>query len=509
MKKKLPSFEEISYVQREPFRDDRWITDVTPIRTEEVLENVRQSMIEEDNAPQQLINNPQDAPVINQQERGGHRTVVLPRINEEALQLQQERICDFSNEDDVRFYNLLCATFDNSQVPFDESRIGSQSNNYVTYITDMNWNYEGRNYIGSEVVFNPIRGFCMSRKFTEDFVSEYADGLTLLTAEIDKDQLQVYEIQKRVSNGEEMDLTVYFKKVFIMLSVLQQLELFTNGVGRERFNTSHVNILWTEKYLQHSLATGTNASIGIKFDRRMMIISYLNVKRMILVSRINGQLRYFQVKFVGNKTYVIANAFPKELTDQPLGLPIFNERGFDNPRILDVYEFSTDIHNRMYEPFNRPTEAMFEPSYSTRMYQHNKRLPEVREYKIVDFTFEFCFPRSFVQHVVDGQERFYPISFRESEELLNRCGVGTDKDTLVFTVESWEIFRNFLLTVLFPEEYELPPPQVPDQNINEEAIEHVDMPIEQQPMLPLEQQPPQGFVQQPMEIEDASGEHQE
>ena len=504
MKRKLPSFEEIFCVQKEPCKQDNWIDAIRPIPTEEILQSVKNQTVSAEEMPQQLINQPQDVPVIQQQIKQGHNPIVLPKINEEVLSLQQNYEFSFSDPSHIQFYNDLCMQEDYSLVPFDDKQIEYESNEYVTYLGGIPWNDKGRNYSGTKVIFMPTRGLCTTRQFAHQFASIHAEHTLLDTAKIKIEQLQVYEIQGKT---KAMDLLTYYKKLFIMFSIINQIDLFTNNVGRERLNTSHVDICWKEHLLNHFFSSWTGPNLGLSYNQRSIDIRYLNIRKMIMIGYFNGQMRYFQVKFINTKTYVIGNIFPDDYSDQPQYLPSYNQADFYKQPVPTMDMFSTDIQNYMYEPFKKPEETFFKTAYLTQDYKCSKKSIRVQEIKVVDFAFEFFFPTAFIHHVTGANEQFYPILFHEDSLLYEQMNTGTPKDTLIFTVESWQLLKNFLLTVLFPEQYSLPPAQVPDQSINEELIEQVVMPTEEQrPKTPVLEQPSQGFLPQGMEIEDSSKE---
>lgn len=504
MKRKLPSFDEYFGVTKEPYHEDRYITDIAPIRAEEVIRNVREGVTNGDNTPQQLINQPQDDPVIDHQRNGGHNQIVLPQIYEDGLKVQSDTVFSFEKAVNFNFYLALLQTNDKTPVPTFGNNATVSSNAYVTYVTDVPWNDSGVGFFGTRIFFGVLRGKCTVNEFSESFINKYVDFTVLSCMNIDSKQLQVYEI---VNKPKNIDLLVYFKRVFIMFNVIYQIGLFTNIGTRERHNRSAACISCRETYLSSNILTGLNSDS----KSSQVIIKYLDIRRMIMAGYLVGRYGYFQVKFINNKCFIITNIFPKKDYDLPQRAPLsgLEQLPIQKSEIL-LEDFSRDIQNYVNEQFDiTVVQDKLKPSYKYRSYKY-KRGPEVKEYLFVDFSFDFSFPTAFAYHDAVG-DRFFPYFFSESPTLRERYGAGTPLDTVIFTVESWAVLENFLLTVLFPEYYNLPPPQADDQNVNEEAIEHVEPPVEEQrPPTPLLQQAAsQGFLPQTMETEDTSVQNQE
>lgn len=481
---KLPSFEEILVTQKEPQKRSSWITGITPIRSEDIVRKVQEQEEGEEEPASTLINQPQDMGSFQQQQVYIHQPIYLPPIDEQYLSIQQPYILSLNEEGGINYYKYIINERVSVDMPYTEQTY--LDNGITAFTYNSTWNFLNRLYGGSRVVFLPLRGLTLNQSKVSDVIQRYVDHQILTNAHIDFNTIQVFKLVQKV------DTQIYFKRLFVLFSIIHQIDLFTQNTNGQRLNASHADICWNLGKLNPTFASFTLASLPANSIRRTIIIRYLDIKKMIMVCSYSGKTRYFQVKFVGENTYLLGNLFPDIVNDSPLNvefLPsteqaLFTEKYPTDP--ISYNEFTTDTQGYLIEPVRGmerndfPEKFKIEKKYTGK----GKRMIEVTEQWYVDFNFEFYFPTTLIQYRPGPNEQFIPLMFHKQTDQP-----GLVEDSIVFTIENWKILENFLLTTLYPEQELLPPSQVPEQVVDQQVIDDVERPSTpdfRQPLNPLE-----------------------
>lgn len=466
-KRKLPSVGEFFIIQKEPTKVVS--QQVQPIDVKKVLENVtKQRKTIDVDLPQPLINRPQDVPIVDPQIVQGHKPLILPKVDEDKLVVHECHGYNLSVSEHVNFYDdLICEGA--KKVPLIEDYTKTMQNNYVTVTSGLPWLEKGINYYGTLIEFKGMRAILSTKEFATAFINEYIETIIINALKLTPEDLNVYEVQPR----KGVDTMTYFKKVFVLLSVMQQIDLFTNNVGRYRNNSSFSMIGFKTKSLDYSLVRASNATIGKGCQQHSTDVIYLNTNRMILVNQHNGKLYYFQVKQVGNKIYIITNEFKETNPDDGAVITLPSpEEAFLYVNPYCAYNtFCENAQNYLYTPSMAIPDGM-KTQLAFEQIKIGRSVLPVKSCNFVDFIFSFNFPTAFVHREPGEEDNFYPIVFQGNKELQN-FSINSLTDCLVFTTENWKLLENFLVTVLFPEQFDLPPPQGPFQFIDEELVDQV------------------------------------
>lgn len=464
-KRHLPVLEEITVIQKEPGKQQEILPSID---IQELLSKGNKDLDEPlPSIPQQLVN-----PLLGTlpglvDEGQFNRPLNIinqpPLILDETQQYADDGNFTFANKEHVNFYNQLITTIEYYSEPVISPTYQYQENEYTSYSTNMQWNFKGINYFGTQVLFTTIRSIATSPDFAANFIATSVNKPLFELFKFDKKQFQVFEVKNTTT---DIDFFEYFKRLFGMFNVLKNVNSYTGNENKPQLNTTHVDLCWNTYKLNEFFVSRSNPSLGKKFNIFTLDILYVNIYTMTLISSFNGKIRYFQVKFIRNIPYLITNAFEKEISDDPLPLPSPEQSYLYTmyPQKMDEVQLTRERMEE--EPENEELPIV---TYLTEEFKGTKRSIAIRELTIVDFTFNFSFPEALAYRNPISNE-ILPIYFHEIH------GLGTINDTVMFTLESWPLLRDFILTILFPEQCILPPAQGDDQTIQEEVIEQIENP---------------------------------
>lgn len=494
----LPSVfddDELERVQKEPQKRTALIDELPTIPMERVVENVQQQQQQQEAQVDQLMHPSQEMMEIQDfQAIGTTETFIhepLPVLN---------TVYDMAARGALDKYRQLILP-NPIQLPSCSENCVTWYGNGFSFIHGIYMQSARKiNMLASAVNFDSVKMVLLDETMHDYIIDTHIQDASFQLfkeTKAKREQLEVFSIV--YPNAPTDAYLQWFKKIFILFGIDRELEQFIgeveNNMATRRYNLTRPFISWTmRKVPQGSMLTYKLKNLK---ECRDCYIYKVNIPRMTVIMEIDNKRIYFQVVCTENNRYIITNLFhEQELRQARLdagrrkhqeSLASLSDSPFEFKYVRhyndDQFEtVMTGWTQQQYQPGqDEPVELKKKTHYSleVRNVKYGRRNVVEKMWKIVDFNFTFVYPISLLEHrAVDGlnQEYLEPVYFTDQNH------VSTFEPIIIYN-NDWEYLRNFITTVLFPEQVTMPAPvaeegPVDEQYVDQPTDQHTDQPVE-------------------------------